>query len=127
MSDKIHDAQDKRSDRENKNMSMAFDITDAKGMANFLLSKEHRGPGDTIEAAAHRVQTKFGVPSTVLMRLRHREVKDMLMSNFVALAGAYRAAAQKIERAYEHEREVAIDPKILRLADFVAGKKTQES
>jgi hypothetical protein len=65
------------------------------------------------------------VPVTVLMRLRHREVKDMLMSNFMALADAYQRVSQKIDNAYEHEREVAIDPKILRLADFVAGKKTE--
>jgi nitrogenase molybdenum-iron protein alpha/beta subunit len=100
-------------------------ISTAKGMADFLLTREHRGPGDTIEAAAYRLQTRFGVPVTVLMRLRHREVKDMLMSNFMALADAYQRVSQKIDNAYEHEREVAIDPKILRLADFVAGKKTE--
>lgn len=105
-------------------MSVEY-ISTAKGMADFLLTREHRGPGDTIEAAAYRLQRKFGVPVTVLMRLRHREVKDMLMSNFMALAGAYQAASEKIEKAYEHEREVAIDPKILRLADFVAGKKVE--
>ncbi len=105
-------------------MSVAY-ISEAKGMANFLLSREHKGPGDTIEAAASRVQRKFGVPSSVLLRLRHREVKDMLMSNFLALAGAYKAAKSKMERAYEHEREVAVDPKILWLADLVAGKKDE--
>ncbi|QIG76682.1 hypothetical protein EVC28_058 [Rhizobium phage RHph_I1_23] len=115
---------DKNQSREDKKMSAEY-ISTAKGMADFLLTREHRGPGDTIEAAAYRLQTRFGVPVTVLMRLRHREVKDMLMSNFMALADAYQKVSQKIDNAYEHEREVAIDPKILRLADFVAGKKTE--
>lgn len=116
---------DKNQSRESKKMSAEY-ISTAKGMADFLLTREHRGPGDTIEAAAYRLQTRFGVPVTVLMRLRHREVKDMLMSNFMALADAYSRVSQKIEDAYEREREVAIDPKIVRLADFVAGKKATE-
>lgn len=115
---------DKGFDRENKKMGTAY-ISDAKNMADYLLAREHRGPGDTIEAAAYRVQSKFGVPSSVLMRLRHREVKDMLMSNFMALAQAYRAASDRIDKAYEKEREAAVDPKILRIADFVAGKKNE--
>lgn len=115
---------DKTPSRDDRKMSAEY-ISTAKGMADFLLTREHRGPGDTIEAAAYRLQNKFGVPVTVLMRLRHREVKDMLLSNFMALAGAYSKVSQKIEDAYEREREVAIDPKILWLADFVAGKKTQ--
>lgn len=108
-----------------KIMSGAY-ISEAKSMADFLLSKEHRGPGDTIEAAAYRVQTRFGVPVSTLMRLRHREVKDMLMSNFFALASAYKAATDKMERAYEEERRHAANPQLLRLADFVAGKETQK-
>lgn len=124
MSDKTCDAQDKNSDRENRKMSMAY-VDDAKGMAGFLLAREHRGPGDTIEAASYRVQTKYGVPATFLLRLRHREVKDILMSNFMTLALAYKSASEKIEKAYEREREVAVDPKILRFADFISGKKDE--
>lgn len=116
---------DKIFGRENKTMSTAY-IGTAKGMADFLLSREHNGPGDTIEAAAFRVQTKFGVPVPVLMRLRHRDVKDMLLSNFMALANAYRAATDKLDKAYEHEKSMAIDPKILRLAAAVAGETLEE-
>lgn len=114
---------DKNRARENK-MSV-FDINDAKEMASFLLAREHRGPGDTIEAAAHRIQTKFGVPVAVLMRLRHRAVKDMLLSNFMALVTAYRTACERLDNAYERERAHEVNPKILRLADFVAGKKSE--
>lgn len=97
----------------------------AKGMAEYLLTREHRGPGDTIEAAAHRIQTKFGVPVALLMRLRHRVVKDMLASNFIDLARAYQAAMEKVDRAYEHEKSLAVDPKIVRLAALVAGEKAE--
>lgn len=113
---------DKISDKESKTMSTAY-ISSAKGMAEFLLAKEHRGPGDTIEAAAARLQRKLKVPSSILMRLRHREVKDMLMSNFFALANAYSKACEKMDNAYEKERKVAVDPNILRLAALVAGKE----
>ena len=118
---------DKSQSRDGK-MSDAY-INTAKGMAEFLLSREHRGPGDTIEAAAHRLQTRFGVPVATLMRLRHREVKDMLMSSFFPLAAAYAAyqgACTKMDEAYEAKRANQVDPKILRLADFVAGRKAQE-
>jgi hypothetical protein len=115
---------DKKQGWENK-MSASY-ITAAKEMASFLLAREHRGPGDTIDAAAHRIQTRYGVPCAVLMRLRHREVKDMLLSNFMALAVAYHAACARVDRAYEVERSNAVNPKVLRLADFVAGYKGDE-
>lgn len=106
-------------------MSASY-IRDTKSMAKALLDGEFRGPGDTIDAAASRLQVKFGVPATVIKRLRHREVKDMLLSNFVALASAYKAATERMERAYEHERKMAVDPRILRLADLVVGSTNQE-
>lgn len=114
---------DKSYGKESK-MGVAY-INEAKNMAAFLLRREHRGPGDTIEAAAHRVQTKHGVPAKILMRLRHREVKDMLMSNFMVLVGAYKSACERMEKAYEQERTKAVDPRILWLADLVAGTKSE--
>jgi hypothetical protein len=105
-------------------MSSAF-IEEAKGMAGFLLSREYKGPGDTIDAAAHRLQRRYGVPSSVIKRLRHREVKDMLLSNFIALASAYQKASQKMEAAYESEKAKATNPKLLRLAAALAGEKEE--
>ena len=119
MRNKIHS-------KESKSMSTAY-VTTAKGMATYLLSREHRGPGDTIEAAAHRIQTRFGVPVALLMRLRHREVKDMLASNFFSLANAFNEAMERAEKrvdeVYRHEKDLAIDPKIVRLAAALAGEK----
>jgi hypothetical protein len=108
-------------------MSVAY-ITGAKTMARFLLKREHRGPGDTIEAASHRLQTKFKVPASIIMRLWNRPVNDMLLSNFVALAVAYMkakyaTASEKIEKAYEDEKALAVNPTILRLAAALAGEE----
>ena len=103
-------------------MSVAY-ITEAKTMARFLLKREHRGPGDTIEAASHRLQTKFKVPASIIMRLWNRPVKDMLLSNFMSLATAYIKANPRVEKAYEHEKALAVNPTILRLAAALAGEE----
>ena len=92
-------------------------------MARFLLKREHRGPGDTIEAASHRLQTKFKVPASIIMRLWNRPVKDMLLSNFMSLATAYIKASARVEKAYEHEKALAVNPTILRLAAALAGEE----
>lgn len=105
---------------------MSAYVSEAKEMANWLLKREHRGPGDTIEAAAYRLQTKYGLPVALLMRLRHREVKDMLISSFVAISSAYQAATDRMGKAYEHERAMAANPRVVRLADFVAGAGSQD-
>lgn len=106
-------------------MSVAY-IADAKMMAKFLLKREHRGPGDTIEASAARIQTKFKVPASIIMRLWNRPVKDMMMSNFMALATAYIKANARMEKAYEHEKALAVNPTILRLAAALAGEEIRD-
>lgn len=97
-------------------------------MSGFLLASEHRGPGDTIEAAAYRLQTRYGIPVATTMRLRNREVKDMFMSSFFPVLNAYlavkdrvTAAAERMERAYEEERNRAVDSRLRRMADAVRG------
>lgn len=105
-------------------MSVAY-VNEAKGMAEFLLNKEFRGPGDTIEAASHRAEVKYRVPASFLLRLRNRTVKDMLVSNFMALATAYVKATEAVDRAYDHEKSLAVNPTILRLADLVAGASAE--
>jgi hypothetical protein len=109
-------------------MSVEY-VTEAKGMADFILSKVHRGPGDTVEAAMYRAERVFGAPANWLHRLRYREVRDMPVSAFASLVMAYRAACEAGERAYQAERELADarNSKLVRLADFVAGKKAQEA
>ena len=109
-------------------------IVEAKRMCGFLLNKEYRGPGDTIEAAAYRMQARYGIHHATTMRLRNEEVRDMKVSSFAPILNAYLAvrerlnsAAAKMERAYEEERNRAVDPRLLGLARAVAGEKTQET
>ncbi|MBZ3691012.1 hypothetical protein [Phyllobacterium calauticae] len=103
-------------------------VKEARVMGEFLLRREYRGIGDTIEAAAHRVQTKFGAPASILLRLRHRrEMKDMMLSSFAAIAEAYQKASSKTDQIYENERSIhAPNSKAVWLADLVSGTKTSE-
>lgn len=99
----------------------------AKQMARDLLRKEHHGPGDTIEAAAHRIQVTKGVDASVLMQGWNREPRPMLTHRWFPLFQAWCAAGfAKAENAYEEERARHEDGSALvRLADLVAGKKAE--
>jgi len=111
-----------------KNMSVEY-VNESKRMADFILHKVHRGPGDTVEAAMHRAERLYGVPANWLHRLRYREIKDMPMSAFAALAHAYRAASHAADAAYEAERKLADarGSKVVWLADLVAGKEDERT
>jgi hypothetical protein len=49
----------------------------------------------------------------------------MLVSNFMALAARYIKATEAVDRAYEHEKSLAVNPAILRLASLVAGSESE--
>ena len=90
----------------------------ANDMARDLLRKEHLGPGDTVEAAAYRCQTKYGVDPEITLQGWNRDLagKDMLTSRWLRLFSAW------VDAVYEKERSRHEDTtKIARLADFVAG------
>lgn len=116
------------------NLKMSAElVADAKRMNSFLLAREFKGPGDTIEAAAYRMQSKWGIHAATTMRLKNSEVKDMRLSSFGPILNAFlsvkdrlNATADRMERAYEKERSMAVNPRLLRLADAVRGKETQE-
>ena len=98
-------------------------------MANDLLNSEFKGAGDTIEAAAYRVQTKWHAPASILLRLRHRaaQMRDMKVSSWFAIFEAYQRACAKAERKYEIARaSYEMDPALVRLADLVAGQKEKD-
>lgn len=105
-------------------MSVEY-VSEGKRMADFILAKAHRGPGDTVDAAMHRAEKLYGVPAAWLHRLRYREIKDMPVSAFFAIVNAYHAAAEAGELAYAVEKELADarNSKLVGLADFVAGQK----
>lgn len=116
---------DKRSERGVK-MSTEY-VNEARGMADFILHKVHRGPGDTVDAAMHRAESQYGAPRSWLHRLRYRhDIEDMPVSAFAAIVMAYRAVSEAGERAYLNERALADarNSKLVGLADLMAGKKT---
>lgn len=96
----------------------------ARQMARDLLKKYHKGAGDTLEAAAGRVQDEHGVEAAVLMQGWNREPRGMLTHRWLPLFMAWCAAGcAKIDAAYEEERSRHEDTSALaRLADLVAGK-----
>ena len=120
---------DKKSDRDTKMSVTSIDDPiwlgrEFKRMSRDLLCKEHRGPGDTIEAAANRLQTKLGVDASIILQGWQREPRDILVSRWMALFRAHCAAfATHAEETYERKRETTqAHPTLVRLADFVAGR-----
>ena len=78
----------------------------ARKMANELLSKEFRGRGDTFESAFFRLQTKYGISASLMDRLtsKCREINDMKLSSFAAIASAYQKSCMQVKANIEHER-----------------------
>ena len=102
-------------------------VIEAKGMADFILHRVHRGPGDTVDAAMHRAERLYGIPSEWLHRLRYRELKDVPGSVLVTLFNAYRAACEQAERSYDKERaQHETHSALAGLADALAGKDIQK-
>jgi hypothetical protein len=100
MGDKKHGAKDEMSVTDSA-------ISEARGWSEHLLGKAFRGPGDTIERAAHQVEQTYGVPASIIQRLRHRDVHDMLLSNWLVLKHAYDAACEDVERRADHQKFIA--------------------
>ena len=118
MSDKGFEGFDK--------MSVAV-VEQTKFMADFIVAKSHRGPGDTVEAAMHRAERSYGTPYHWLhrMRYRHRDLNDIPASIFLAFVSGYQSACQAAEKLYEEERaQHESNSALVGLADLVAGKKT---
>ncbi len=104
--------------------------SEAKRMSNELLTREFRGPGDTIEAAAFRLQTKHAVDASIILQGRQREPRDWLVSRWMSLFRAHcEVFGSRASQAYEDKRdEVDMDrhPVLVRLADFVAGRPAEK-
>ena len=89
-------------------MSVDF-VIESKRMADVILRKAHRGPGDTVDAAMHRAERLYGAPAAWLHRLRYRDrdLNDVPASVFFSIFKAYRAVCEAGERAYCAERNEA--------------------
>jgi hypothetical protein len=123
---------DKSSDRDRKMFVARIDDPswlgkEAKRMATALLEKEKNSLGDTIEAAAYRLQVKHGVPAKVIMQCWNREPREMKVSRWMAVFAAYWSVFEAVsDKAYENERKHHdANSALVGLADFVAGKTGQ--
>jgi len=109
---------------------LKFELTpdSARSMADALLAKEFKGRGDTFESAFFRIQTKYGVSASLMDRLtsKCREINDMKLSSFAAIASAYQATCSKVEANIEHEKAAHEHYSIANsVADIAIGKKEE--
>lgn len=100
-------ARDKSVDGGNQMSVVDGVIADARQMSDFMLRQKFRGPGDTIERAAYEAQRDWGAPASIMLRLRRRQVTDMLLSNWVQISAAYRDAVAASERQAQHQEYLA--------------------
>ena len=101
-----------------------------KRMSAELLRRHHKGPGDTIEAAAARIGAKHRIDPSILMQGWNRGPRETKTSRWMAVFKAYHAefCARHSAESYEDKRNAAagqIHPALLRLADLVAGRTDQ--
>jgi hypothetical protein len=81
-------------------------VDEAQSWAELLESREHRGPGDTIEAARSRVARKHKLPERLLWALRYRKPKRIWADLYKRLELAVAAEIQSQEARLAHELEI---------------------
>jgi hypothetical protein len=108
-----------------KQMSSAF-VAEAQKWAGRLVQSESRGPGD-IDNAMRRLETRYGIPYSLLYNLRYRPPRDLLVSHFARLEAAYVAECERQQRLFAHEREITkaktrFGALLVRAADALVGE-----
>lgn len=78
-------------------------VDEAASWAEWLVRKEHRGPGDTVEAARLRAARKHKLPERLLWALRYRKPKRIWADLYVKLEQAVAAEIQIQEARLAHE------------------------
>lgn len=108
-------------------------VSDAQGWADFLVRKEFRGPGDTLDAAMARCERKHRIARSVLWGLRYRPPKDMMVSLYMRLYTAYENELAKLDDRIEAEIRKAellgvdaTNSKAYRLAVAALGKQAAQ-
>lgn len=81
-------------------------VDEAANWANELVRRQHRGPGDTVEAAMHRASSKYRIEHQMLWRLRYRPPKDLMVKAYLKLKAAYEAECERQEAKLAHELEI---------------------
>lgn len=80
-------------------------VDQAAFMANNLVTRESRGPGD-LENAMHRLEARYGIPWRTFWALRYRKPSDVFVSVFERLNAAYLAEQERQTRLLRHEIEL---------------------
>ena len=78
-------------------------VDEAAGWADMLVRREHRGPGDTIDAARARAARKHKLPEQVLWSLRYRKPKRIWADLYKRLELAVAAEIHSQEARLAHE------------------------
>jgi len=78
-------------------------VDEAATWADLLVRREHRGPGDTIDAARQRAARKHKLPEQVLWALRYRKPKRIWADLYKQLELAVAAEIQSQEAKLAHE------------------------
>lgn len=81
-------------------------VDEAAHWADWLVRREHRGPGDTVEAARQRAARKHKLPERLLWALRYRKPKRIWADLYVKLQEAVETEIARQERALEHDIEI---------------------
>jgi hypothetical protein len=106
---------------EQKPMTDLSVVDEAANWADLLVRREHRGPGDTIDAARARAARKHNVPEQILWSLRYRKPKRIWADLYKALQLAVAAEIQSQEARLAHEiaitKAIATSPAGLALVD----------
>ena len=78
-------------------------VDEAATWADMLVRREHRGPGDTLDAARQRAARKHKLPEQVLWALRYRKPKRIWADLYKRLEMAVAAEIQSQEARLAHE------------------------
>lgn len=82
-------------------------VADAQRWAGALVEREHRGPGDTIDAAMWRAEQKWGIERSTFWSLRYRPPREMFVSVYMRLRQAYETECVRQEARLQHELMLA--------------------
>ena len=82
-------------------------VHEAQRWASALLEREHRGPGDTLDAAMWRAQQKWGIDHSTFWSLRYRPPREMFVSVYMRLRHAYEFECVRQEARLQHELMLA--------------------
>lgn len=106
------------------------DVETAVRLANALVLRESRGPGD-MQNAMIRLEARYGLDRGLLWSLRYRKPKDILLGHWRRLVSAYEAECERQRRHYEQEAERArrlnggTDAPLVRAAAALAGQQNK--